>query len=532
MTDFDYDFLVVGSGFGGSVSALRLTEKGYKVLVVEKGREFKGKDFPKTNWNLPKWLWMPRLGFRGPFKMTMFRHLSIFSGVGVGGGSLVYANTLPIPKSQFFKASSWSHLNNNWEESLKPHYSMARKMLGAVQNKYFNKTDEIMKEIATDIGKEEHFEPTYVSVFQGEAGKTVPDPYFDGEGPDRTGCIQCGACMIGCPHNAKNTLDKNYLYLARSKGLTIQAETEVINFSSLPGGGFSVSTRSSKKWRKNKVSVIRARKVVLAGGVLGTVPLLLRMKAQNYLPNLSARLGNFVRTNNESILGVISEERGADFSKGIAISSIINTDEHSHIEPVRYNEGSSFFRLLLAPHGPGRNFASRFQAATRRFLLHPKRWLKVAFGPEFSKRVQILLYMRSLEGTMTFQWGRGLLTAGTPGMVSKLDANTQKPTSFMPQATDLAERFAKKTDGIIGNLFTETAFNIPTTAHILGGCCMGEDKDDGVINHKHQVFGYEDLYVVDGSSVSANPGVNPSLTITALAERAMSFVPPKSGATT
>ena len=520
-----FDTIIVGSGFGGSVAAHRFTEKGYKTLVIEKGPRLGAKEFPKTNWHLNRWLWWPRFGLRGPFRMSFFRHITIFSGVGVGGGSLVYANTLPLPKDSFYKAKSWAQLAD-WKKELLPYYQLARKMLGATKNKDLGFTDDVMREIAKDIDKEDAFEPTYVAVYQGEMGKTVADPYFDGNGPTRTGCIKCGACMLGCPHNAKNTLDKNYLYLAEKKGLTIKADTQVTSIEPCKEGGYVVTTVSSKPWGPVFKTSYKAENVVLSGGVLGTVPLLLQLKEGGKLPDLSLQLGNFVRTNNESITGIYANKK-VDLSKGISISSIINTDEHSHVEPVRYNEGSSFFRLLLAPHGPGDTLKARLTAAFKRFFKNPYKFFRFWFGPDFSKRVQVLLYMRSLEGTIGFRLGRSVFTGGRKSLVTRLPEGSPMPKASIPEATALAERFAEKVDGVIGSLTTETLFNIPSTAHILGGCCMGKDKDHGVINHKQEVFGYKGLYVMDGSAVSANPGVNPSLTITAMAERAMSFVPEK-----
>ncbi len=340
----NYDYLIIGSGFGGSVAALRLSEKGYKVLVIEKGKWYKSEDFPKTNWNLKRWLWLPVFRFFGFFKITFYKHVGILSGVGVGGGSLMYANTLPIPKKEFFKAKSWSHLTD-WEKELKRHYRTSLKMLGVVPNPRLENGDLALKQLAKDIGKHRYFEPTNVAVFFGEPGKKVKDPYFKGKGPDRSGCTFCGACMIGCRENAKNTLDKNYLYLAQKNGAEIKAESlvyDVIPSNSYDGtDGYIIKWKSSTKMFKKKGEVITGG-VVFAGGVLGTLPLLLKLK-ETSLPNLSDRVGYNVRTNSESLMGVVAPHKETVFSDGTAIGSILHTDKHSHLEPVR----SGGCRLLL-----------------------------------------------------------------------------------------------------------------------------------------------------------------------------------------
>ena len=516
MTDFDFDYIVVGSGFGGSVSGLRLTEKGYRVLMLEKGMELGPADFPKSNWNLKRWLWMPKLGWRGLFQMSFFRHVTVLSGVGVGGGSLVYANTLPIPKRPFFQQASWAHLAR-WEEELGPHYLTVRRMLGAVPNPSFTPVDRIMKAVAGDMGKE--FEKTHVAVYFGEPDKTVPDPYFAGEGPERTGCNFCGGCMLGCRFGAKNTLDKNYLHFARKQGMQLLADTEVTAVRPLPGGGYRVEAKTGRSLFGRKQRVFTARNVVFSGGVLGTVELLLRMQADpEGLPKLSPRLGDTVRTNSESLIGVIGQKRDEDLSRGIAIGSIIQTDEQSHVEPVRYPAGSNFFRTMMAPHVSGESSFVRVARLIGSVLRHPLKLARAMTVSDMSKYSIILLYMRSAEGTLRFRLGVG-------DSLGSSVSTGKAPSATIPEATDIAERVADKIDGLPMSMVQETVFNIPTTAHILGGCCMGDSPATGVIDHRHRVFGYEGLYVIDGSAVSANPGVNPSLTIAALAERAMTFIP-------
>jgi cholesterol oxidase len=521
------DYVVVGSGFGGSVSALRLAEKGYRVAVLEQGRRFSAQDFPRTNWNLKRWLWLPLINFLGPFKMTFLRHVTVYSGVGVGGGSLVYGNTLPVPKDAFFENPSWGHLAR-WKDELAPFYTLAKKMLGAAPNPRLTQTDHIMADIAREIGVPDKFQPTDVAIHFGSPGKIAKDPYFGGEGPDRFGCIFCGACMTGCRHGAKNTLDKNYLYLAEKRGVTIEPETRVVHIEPMPDGSYLLTAEQRRGWLKKERKIYHARSVVLSAGVLGTVDLLLKMREDpRGLPGLSQRLGEFVRTNSESIIGVISPDPKFDFSEGIAISSIIHTDEHSHIEPVRYGKGSGFFRLLLAPHAPGESTAVRVFNMIGTFLRTPWQWLRVLFVWDFSRHTQILLYMRSLNDGLSFTLKRRPWRAFKKAIVSSVPPSSSKPKAFIPEATHLAGLFAKRVGGVSANVIQETILGTASTAHILGGCAMGRDASDGVIDTSHQVFGYPGLYVIDGSAVSANPGVNPSLTITALAERAMSFIPAK-----
>jgi cholesterol oxidase len=523
MPPFDYDWLVIGSGFGGSVCALRLAEKGYRVLVVEKGKRFSPSDFAVSNWDLRRWMWMPSLGLRGIFKMSFFKHVTILHGVGVGGGSLTYANTLPLPKAGFFASSSWAHLAD-WQAELEPHYATARRMLGAAPNPRETAGDRVLGEIATEIGRKEHFHPTEVAVYFGAPGRRVEDPYFGGEGPDRTGCTFCGACMTGCRVGAKNTLDRNYLYLAEKRGVEVRAETEVTAVRPRSGGGFVVELRGT---RARQRAAVCAKRVVCAGGVMGTVPLLLRMRAdRNGLPDVSPLVGDFVRTNSESLIAVVSPTRG-DLSEGVAITSILHTDQDSHIEPVRYASGSGFFRLLALPHAPGSTVVARLAGALRSFVTHPWRWLQALTVNDFAAHTQVLLYMRTLEGCLSLRLGRSLFTGYRRGVITTLDRAGRAPLAFMPEATDLAKRFAEKVGGVPVSLLSETLLGTPSTAHILGGACMGSNPEEGVIDIQHRVFNYEGLYVIDGSSVSANPGVNPSLTIAAMAERAMSFIPDK-----
>lgn len=520
-----YDWIVIGSGFGGSVSALRLSEKGYRVLVLEKGRRFARNDFPKDNTEVRKWLWSPALGARGLFQMSFLRHVTILHGVGVGGGSLVYANTLPEPKRAFFEAVSWSHLAD-WQRELAPHYQTAKRMLGATRYPGSTTGDKVLAQIAAEMGRSEEHHPTDVAVYFGAPGVEAADPFFGGKGPSRVGCTECGSCMTGCRVGAKNTLDHNYLYLAEKLGAEVQADTEVTALRPVPGkGGYAVHT----KQHQGASLVFEAPNVILSGGVMGTLPLLLAMQQDPQgLPRLSKRLGARVRTNNEALLGVTAPDSKEDFSRGVAITSILHTDEHSHIEPVRYGPGSTFFRSLMAPHAPARFAFLRLLGMLKQFLLQPLTWLRAMTLRKYSEKTQILLYMRTLEETLTLKLGRSLHTGFRRGLVSHLDDASCAPSANLPEATAIARRFATKVGGVVGSLFSETVMGAPTTAHILGGCAMGKDANEGVIDPQHRVFGYDGLYVVDGSAVSANPGVNPSLTITALAERAMSYIPENS----
>jgi len=528
MREQHYDWVIIGSGFGGSVSAHRLTQKGYKVLVIEKGRRFEDEDFPKNNWDLKRWMWNPGLGLKGIFQMSFMKHMTVLHGVGVGGGSLVYANTLPTPKSAFFQSGSWSGLRD-WEAELTPHYATAKRMLGATHNPLVTQGDRVMKEIAQDIGREEHFHPTEVAVYFGEPNKKVPDPYFDGEGPDRVGCNFCGACMTGCRVGAKNTLVKNYLYFAEKHGAEVLPETKVTAVRPIDDGGYRVETQPT--FGKGDTNSFTAGRVIFSGGVMGTMPLLLQMKEDpDGLPRLSDRVGDFVRSNNESLIAVATPKKGTNFSKGVAITSILHTDEHSHMEPVRYGSGSGFFRTLLAPHAPGPTVLSRLWGGIAAFMRTPIRWLKTLFVSDLAKHSQVLLYMRTLEGTLRMRLGREWRTGYRRALVTEVDDPSQAPSAFMEEATDLAERFADKVDGVTTTLMTETLLGVPSTAHILGGACMGDTAETGVINDRHEVFNYPGLYIIDGSAISANPGVNPSLTITTLAERAMSLIEPKHAA--
>ncbi|WP_422736897.1 FAD-dependent oxidoreductase [Micromonospora sp. WMMD729] len=527
-----YDVVVIGSGFGGGVTALRLAEKGYSVGVVEAGRRFADDEFPQTSWRLRRFLWAPKLGCYGIQRLTLLRSATgrsgggvlVLSGAGVGGGSLVYANTLYEPLDAFYTDPQWRDVTD-WRDELARHYDQAKRMLGVTTYPIQTGADRAMRAVADRMGAGHTFHATPVGVHIGRPGERVADPYFGGVGPERTGCLHCGSCMTGCRHGAKNTLAKNYLWLAERLGATVHPLTTVTAVRPAAGGGYEVHTERTGAWLRRRRQVIHADQVVFAAGALGTQRLLHEMKATGALPRLSDQLGALTRTNSEAILGASiprqrARQQRTDFTEGVAITSSFHPDPQTHIEPVRYGRGSNAMGLLqslLVDGGPHR--VRRWLGSIIRQPVLAARMLTVR---GWSERTVIALVMQSVDNSLTTRWRRGpwgrRLVAG-PGH------GTPSPT-WIPAGNTATRLLAEEIGGTPGGSLTEP-FDIPVTAHILGGAVIGATPADGVVDPWHRVYGHPGLHVVDGAAVSANLGVNPSLTITAQAERAMSFWPNK-----
>lgn len=538
-----YDYVIIGSGFGGSVSAMRLTEKGYSVLVLEKGKRFEDKDFAKTNWQYWKYLWMPAIRAHGILQISILKGVMVLHGAGVGGGSLGYANVLEVPTDETFATSAWNQ-NVKWGQVLKPHYETAKKMLGVSRNPKLWQADLILKQMAEEVNMGHTFRATDVGSYFGEAGVTVPDPFFGGEGPDRAGCQHCGGCMVGCRHNAKNTLPKNYLYFAEKNGAVIKSEVEVVDVrpltadsrrqdvvvgqsSAVNNAKYEIIYKDSTKLIKQTKKVY-AKNVIFSAGVMGTMKLLLNLRdVKKSLPKLSAKLGTMVRTNSEGLLGSVARKSDVNYSQGVAISSIYNHDEMTRIEPVRYPDGSSLMRFLAAPLiETNVSIPIRILKFLWWMITHPIDFAKAMFLPKWAHNVTILLVMQHADNRMRFRIGRSLFTLFRTGMVADeepgYEINAQVKGSH-----EVTREFAKRVNGVALGSLGENLLGLPTTAHILGGAPMGQNSDEGVIDENFQINNYECLYIIDGSVMPANPGVNPSLTITALAEYAMSKVESK-----
>ncbi len=522
-TKNDFDYIVIGSGFGGSVSALRLSEKGYRVGVLEKGKEWQANDFPKTNWNIKKYLWIPQLGCYGYQMMTLFKHVMIIHGGGVGGGSLVYANQLLVPPDNVFESRDWCLKNPL--ETLKPHYKTAQTMLGATQSPQVGKADLLLKQVGIEMTGKDTFHKNDVGIFFGTPDKKVPDPYFGGKGPERTGCTFCGACMIGCPVGAKNTLDKNYLFLAKQKGASIIPQTVVTGVKK-SDNGYEVMTRSTTGFLKTK-KTYRAKGVIFSGGVLGTVKLLSQCKDKGLLPLISDELGNYVRTNSETLIGVRSHDKKTDWNDQIAITSGIHPDETTHIEICRYNKGSDLLLNLLTVMVGGRGNIPRFLKFLGNIAKHPVRFIQTLWPLGKAASTSVLLVMQTDKNHLKLTYKPRWWRLGGKSINTKIPEECDRPPSYIPVANKTARQLAKKMDGAPLSSYPEVILNTSTTAHILGGCCMGDSVKTGVVSNKGQLFNYPGLYVADGSVVSANLGVNPSLTITALSEYIISQIPAK-----
>ena len=528
-TGIAYDWVVIGSGFGGSVAALRLAEKGYSVGVLESGRRYEDQDFAETTWQMRRYYWMPRLGLRGIFRMTTFKDVFIVSGSGVGGGSLGFANTLYRARPAFFSHPQWDGLAEDWERELKPHYDTAERMLGVTTYEGIGPADALLREFAEETGVGQTWTNTRVGVFFGPAGEEVEDPYFGGEGPRRTGCVRCGQCMIGCRYGAKNTLRKNYLWFAEKLGVKIHAERTVTDIRPLGAAdgsdGYEITSERSGAWFRKRRTTLRARSIVLAAGALGTNELLRDCKQRGSLPAVADRLGHLVRTNSESVMAVSAPDSSRDFSKSVAITSSIYPDPNTHVEVVTYGKGADSMSLLFTLMTGDGTRLTRPVLWLKQAVRHPLKLLRTLWPFRWSERTVILLIMQSLDNAIRLVPKRKRLGRGVR-LQTEQDPERPNPT-YIPVAEQVTNWFADRMGGFAQGGITESLFNIPTTAHILGGAVIGSGPDTGVLDPLNRVFGYRNLLVCDGSAVPANPGVNPSLTITAMAERAMAHVPPK-----
>jgi cholesterol oxidase len=534
-----YDYIIIGSGFGGSVSALRLTEKGCSVLVLEKGKRFKDKDFAKSNWQFWKYLWLPALRAHGILQISILKGVMVLHGAGVGGGSLGYANVLEVPSDETFGTPAWNQ-NVNWGDVLRPHYETAKKMLGVARNPRLWKSDHVLKQMAGERGMGHTFRATDVGAYFGEVGVTVPDPYFNGEGPARAGCKHCGGCMVGCRYNAKNTLPKNYLYFAEKNGAEVKSEVEVVDvrpltidhraqmvdglWSMVADARYELTYQSSTSPFKRK-HIVFAKNVIFSAGVMGTMKLLLNLRdVKRSLPKLSRRLGHMVRTNSEALSGSVARKSDINYSEGVSISSIHNHDEMTRVEPVRYPSGSSLMRFLAAPLiDTDVSVPVRILRFFGWALTHPLDFMKALVLPGWAHNVTILLVMQHADNRMRFRIGRSGFTLFRRGMVAEREPGYEIHAQ-VKGTHELTRDFAKRTNGVALGSLGENLLGLPTTAHILGGAPMGRNVEEGVVNENFEVHNYEGLYIIDGSIVPANPGVNPSLTITALAEHAMSKI--------
>jgi cholesterol oxidase len=539
MTDFDFDVIVVGSGFGGSVAALRLTEKGYRVGVLEAGRRFADHELAKNSWHVREFLWAPAMRCFGILRMTMLNHVFVLSGAGVGGGSLVYANTLYPAPDAFFRDPQWSSMTD-WRAELAPYYDQATRMLGVATNPVTTPADRVLRDVAAELGVEDTYRRTPVGVLFSDldtddldahaaaGGRAVPDPYFGGAGPQRQTCLHCGECMSGCRHGAKNTVVKNYLYLAEQAGATVHPLTTVRTVRPLdpadPGAGYAVDTLPSgrRPGRATPVRTLTAEQVIFAASALGTQRLLHRMRDEGHLPHLSDRLGELSRTNSEALTGARAHRGDTDYSRGVAITSSIHPDAVTHIEPVRYGRGSNLLSLITAvlvdPADGTRARPREVLAAVRErrrellWALNPRHW---------SERTIVLLTMQTLDNSVTTYTRRSLF--GRRRMATRQGIGEPNPT-WIPSAHAATRSAARRMGGAPMGAMTALV-NRPMTAHFIGGCAIGPTPQDGVVDGYQRVFGHAGLHVTDGAAISANLGVNPSLTITAQAERAMALWP-------
>jgi|SRR5215469_2149390 len=533
LDQYDFDFIVIGSGFGGSVSAHRLSEKGYRVAVMEMGLRWKPSDLPRTSWSIHRWFWRPRLGLHGFFNMRFFRHATIFHGCAVGGGSITYAGTLLPPPGKVWDSGTWAGLAD-WQTEMPAHYATAAAMLGVTQNKILGPADHLLRRTAEAAGYGDTFYCTNVGIFQpsnGQAGnQPAPDPFFGGRGPERTPCVACGGCIMGCRYGAKNTLDLGYLYLAEQQGARIFAKTKVVDVKPLGGVrdgsvGYEIRTVSSTAWLFPKRHRFTCRGVIFSASSLGTMELLFRLRQSSSLPDISRRLGKYVRTNSESLIGARVPGCSEDLSQGIAIGSGVYIDEHTHIEAVRYPRGSDTMGFLTTILTEGRAGHSRIglwlKGLLSSLVRHPLRTLRLVQPWNWARESVILLCMQALDGHLDMRWERPWFWPFRKVLVSR----GKKIPTYISSANQFARQYAQLAGGTAMSMLPEILFDIPGTAHCIGGCVIAGSPERGVVDHRHRVFGYTNMYVCDGSVIAANLGVNPSLTITALTERAMSFIP-------
>jgi cholesterol oxidase len=524
MSGYDCDYLVIGSGFGGAVSALRLAEKGYRVIVLEQGRRIGPEEIVAGRGSLREFAWQPEVGMHGFFWQRFFRHVGIIGGCGVGGGSLVFGGVLLEPEERLYRDPAWAGLGVDWQAELGGHYETAKRMLGRAVNPSLTEMDEHLRATAEAMGAGDTFGPEPLAIFFGGEGETVPDPFFGGEGPARTGCRLCGGCFAGCPYGSKNSLDYNYLHLAERYGAEIWPEHRVVRIEVLSGGGYEV--HAHHPWRRRRYPVVRSRKVILAAGVLGTLDLLFRARDRDRtLPNVSPRLGQVVRTNSEAITAILSRDPEADLSRGPAISSHFYPDPSTRIFQNRLAENENFLRFHYGPLIDGERPAARARRTIASMLAHPARMLGVWGARNFTKRASVLVAMQQLDNELAFRYGRLPTAPWRRGLRSTAVQGKQAPT-YLPIANRATRAFAHASGGEPLNMLIESVANKSSTAHILGGAVIAANAAQGVIDTRHEVFGHPGLYVVDASAIPVNLGVNPSLTITALAERFASLIPP------
>ncbi len=522
----DYDIIIIGSGFGGSVPALRLSEKGYRVAVLEQGRRVSPDDMLAADRSLRKLFWIPQIGFRGFFVQHFFKHVGIVGGVGVGGGSLVYAAVLLRPGDVFFKDRAWNGLGIDWKEELGTHFDTAEAMLGRTLNPDHGKMDDWLQSTAEAMGAGDTFGPVPQGIYFGRAGKAEPDPFFDGAGPERTGCTRCGGCLTGCSDGSKNSLDKNYLYLAEELGAKILPERKALSIRPLEGGGYEVQTVNPLH-SEQRHQPIRAQRVIVAAGVVGTLDLLFRCRDElQTLPAISSALGDVVRTNSEAIVAVISPNPDDDLSHGTAISSHFYANAHTHITQNRFPPGYDFMRWYMGPLTDGTKAWSRALRTVMAAVLHPIRTLRALFARNWHKRITVLTVMQNLDSQIAFRRGRRTIWPFRPRLHSCAGPGGSTPT-YIPEANEAARKLAEHIGGTPLNNVLESIGNASVTAHILGGCAIAAGPETGVIDIDHQVFGHPGLFITDASAIPANVGVNPSLTITALAERFSARFPPR-----